>query len=87
VSIKVGGSFERDDSRVLGDATYAGLGIGVRPKGELADAVKRKALVHLLPDWTFGEQPAYLLTTVGRRDLPRVRAVTDAVEAAVRALR
>jgi DNA-binding transcriptional LysR family regulator len=87
VSIKVGGSFECDDSRVLGDATYAGLGIGVRPKEELADAVKRKALVHVLPDWTFGEQPAYLLTTVGRRDLPRVRAVTDAVEAAVRALR
>lgn len=87
VSIKVGGSFECDDSRVLGDATYAGLGVGVRPKQELADAVKRKALVHVLPDWTFGEQPAYLLTTVGRRDLPRVRAVTGAVEAAVRALR
>lgn len=46
---------------MLGDATYAGLGIGVRLKEELADAVKR--------------------------DLPRVRAVTDAVEAAVRALR
>jgi DNA-binding transcriptional LysR family regulator len=86
VSVKVGGSFECDDSRVLGDAAYAGLGIGVRPKEELADAVKRKALVHVLPEWTFGEQPAYLLTTVGRRDLPRVRAVTDAVEAAVRAL-
>jgi DNA-binding transcriptional LysR family regulator len=87
VTVKVGGSFECDDSRVLGDATYAGLGIGVRPKEELADAVKRRALVHVLPGWTFGEQPAYLLTTVGRRGLPRVRAVTDAVEAAVRALR
>lgn len=87
VMAKVGGSFECDDSRVLGDATYAGLGVGVRPEEELADAVKRKALVHVLPDWIFGEQPAYLLTTVGRRDLPRVRIVADAVEAAVRALR
>jgi DNA-binding transcriptional LysR family regulator len=87
VAVKVGGSFECDDSRVLGDATYAGLGIGVRPAEELAEAVKRKALVHVLPGWTFGAQAAYLLTTVGRRGLPRVRAVTDAVEAAVRALR
>ena len=87
VSVKIGGAFECNDSRVLGDAAYAGLGIGVRPKEELADAVKRRALVHVLPDWTFGEQPAYVLTTIGRRDLPRVRAVTDAIEAAVRALR
>jgi len=85
--VKVGGSFECDDSRVLGDATYAGLGVGVRPEEELAEAVKRRALVHVLPGWRFGEQPAYLLTTVGRRDLPRVRAVADAVEAAVRTLR
>lgn len=85
--VKVSGAFECDDSRVLGDATYAGLGIGVRPEEELADAVKRKALVHVLPGWRFGEQPAYLLTTVGRRDLPRVRVVAEAVAAAVRSLR
>lgn len=86
VAVKVGGSFESDDSRVLGDATYAGLGIGARPMDELAGAVKRSALVHVLPGWTFGPRTAYLLTTVGRRGLPRVRAVTDAVEAAVLAL-
>ena len=86
VTVKVGGSFECDDSRVLGDATYAGLGIGVRPAEELAFAVKRRAF-HVLPGWTFGAQAAYLLTTVGRRGLPRVRAATDAVEAAVCALR
>jgi DNA-binding transcriptional LysR family regulator len=86
LAVKIGGAFECDDSRVLGDATYAGLGIGVRPKEELADAVRRKALVHVLPGWTFGERPAYLLTTVGRRGLPRVRAVSEAIEAAVRAL-
>jgi DNA-binding transcriptional LysR family regulator len=85
--VKVGGHFECDDSRVLGDATYAGLGIGVRPEEELADAVKRKALIHVLPGWRFGEQPAYLLTTVGRRNLPRVRAVEDAIESAMRSLR
>ena len=32
----VGGAYEADDSRSLGDAAYAGLGIGVRPAGECA---------------------------------------------------
>jgi len=84
--VDVAGSFECDDSRVLGDATYAGLGIGVRPERELAEAVKRRALVHVLPGWRFGEQPAYLVTTVGRRDSPRVRAISEVVEAALRGL-
>jgi DNA-binding transcriptional LysR family regulator len=87
VIVEVAGSFECDDSRVLGDATYAGLGIGVRPERELSEAVKLKTLVHLLPAWRFGEQPAFLLTTVGRRHLPRVRAMSEIVEAAVRGFR
>ncbi len=87
VTAKVGGPFECDDSRILGDATYAGLGLGVRPEQELAEAVKGKVLVHVLPGWRFGEQPAYLLTTSGRGDLPRVRAVADALDAAMRTLR
>lgn len=36
--VPVTGTFQSDDSRVLADATYAGLGIGVRPAGECARA-------------------------------------------------
>jgi LysR family transcriptional activator of dmlA len=85
VVVEVNGAFECDDSRVLGDATYAGLGIGVRPERELADAVSRKSLVHVLPGWRFGALPVHILTTAGRRGLPRIVAVTELVSAAVRA--
>lgn len=86
VTVKVDGAFESDDSRVLGDAIYAGLGIGVRPESEIAAGVQRKTLVHVLPGWRFGVQPAYLVTTAGRRKLPRVAAVSDLLAAAVRGL-
>jgi DNA-binding transcriptional LysR family regulator len=84
--VNVHGEFECDDSRVLGDAIYAGLGIGVRPESEIAEAVKRKELIHVLPGWRFGERPAYLVTTAGRRGLPRVKAVTEVIATAIRGL-
>jgi DNA-binding transcriptional LysR family regulator len=86
VVVKVNGVFESDDSRVLGDAIYAGLGIGVRPESEILEGVQRKALVHVLPGWRFGVKPAYLVTTAGRRGLPRVAAVSDIIAAAIRGL-
>lgn len=58
VAVKINGAFESDDSRVLGDAVYAGLGIGVRPESEIAEGVQRKTLVRVLPGWRFGVQPA-----------------------------
>jgi DNA-binding transcriptional LysR family regulator len=85
--VKVDGTFECDDSRVLGDATYAGLGIGVRPESELADAVSRGELVHVLPEWRFGELPTHLLTTPGRRGLKRVALVSEVIVASIRGLR
>jgi DNA-binding transcriptional LysR family regulator len=86
VVVKVTGSFECDDSRVLGDAVYAGLGIGVRPESEIVAAVAREALVHVLPGWRFGAQPAYLVTTAGRRGLPRVAIVTEVIASAIHGL-
>lgn len=85
--VEVRGAFECDDSRVLGDATYAGLGIGVRPEGELADAVARGELVHVLPAWRFGELPTYLVTTESRRRLRRVTLVSDVVMGSMPGLR
>lgn len=85
-TVNVDGPLECDDSRVLGDAAYAGLGIGVRPESELTHAVGRGELVHVLPGWRFGELPTYLLTTQGRRRLRRVTLVADVIVASVRGL-
>lgn len=82
-TVKVEGSFECDDSRVLGDAVYAGLGIGVRPESEIAEGVRRKRLVHVLPGWRFDVQSVYLVTTSSRRKLPRVVAVSDLIAASL----
>ncbi len=85
-SVNVEGSFECDDSRVLGEATYAGLGIGVRPQSELEDAVRQGQLVHVLPEWRFSQLPTHLVTTTGRRALRRVVLVSEVVAQAVRGL-
>ena len=55
-TIHVSGNFEADDSRVLADAMFAGLGIGIRPEKELAAAVEAGTLcvscrVIALPAW------------------------------------
>ncbi len=86
ITVPVRGGFEADDSRVLGDATYAGLGIGVRPAGELAQAVAAGRLVEVLPGWTFAALPVYLVFPGGRERLPGVRVVAEALEAALREL-
>jgi DNA-binding transcriptional LysR family regulator len=83
VIVPVTGSFESDDSRILGDAAYQGLGIGIRPQGELAAAVERGLLVEVLPGWRFQALPLYLVSPRGRGRLPGVRTVAEAVTIAV----
>lgn len=75
LDVPVGGWFESDDSRALGDAVYAGLGIGVRPEGEIAASGGR--LERVLPAWRFGRAPVVALMAPGRHRLPRVCAVLD----------
>jgi LysR family transcriptional activator of dmlA len=84
--IPVGGAFEADDSRVLGDATYAGLGIGIRPRSELVQATADGSLCEVLPGWQFAPMPIYLVSPRGRGRLPGVRTVAAAVTSAVQAL-
>lgn len=74
VSVPVGGSFEADDSRVLGDATYEGLGIGIRPQGECARAEKAGTLERVLPGHKFQPMDVYALLPKGRADIPRIAA-------------
>lgn len=70
----VGGSFECDDSRVLGDAIYAGLGIGVRSEADLARGLAERTLVHVLPGYRFGAFEVTALVPPGRLKVPRVAA-------------
>ena len=80
----VGGRCLRtDDSRSLGDAAYAGMGIGVRPAGECAKAAKEGRLERVLPSYRFQSLDVYALIPKGRIRVPRVAACVEALRAAV----
>lgn len=83
VVVEVRGGYEADDSRALGDATYAGLGIGVRPAGECARAEREGRLERVLPAYRFQPLDVYALVPKGRLRVPRVAACLDALRAAV----
>lgn len=76
-SVRVAGNFEADDSRVLADAMYAGLGIGIRPEKELAAAVEAGTLVRVLPRHRFGSMEVYALMPKGASRLARVMRFLD----------
>lgn len=86
VVVVVRGGFEADDSRTLGDAAYAGLGIGVRPAGECARAAREGRLERVLPGYRFQPLEIYALVPKGRLRVPRVAACLEALRAAVRVL-
>ena len=86
LTVPVRGGLEADDSRALGDATYAGLGIGVRPAGECARAVNDGRLERVLPGYRFQPLDVFALVPKGRVRVPRVAACLEALRAAVREL-
>lgn len=84
--VAVGGRYLADDSRALGDALYAGLGIGVRPAGECGAAVSAGRLARVLPGFVFEALDVVALVPPGRIRTPRIAACLDALQAAVAAL-
>lgn len=82
----VGGGYETDDSRVLGDAPYAGLGNAVRPVGEYVRAERDGRLERVLPGYRFQPLDVYALLPKGRIRIPRIAACLAALRAAVREL-
>jgi DNA-binding transcriptional LysR family regulator len=86
LTVPVKGEYEADDSRTLGDATYAGLGIGVRPAGECARAEKEGRLERVLSSYRFQPLDVYALVPRGRVRVPRAAACLDAMRAATREL-
>lgn len=86
VVVQVRGGYEADDSRALGDAAYAGLGIGVRPAGECLRAQREGRLERVLPGHRFQPLDVYALIPKGRIRVPRVAACLEALRAAVHEL-
>lgn len=76
-SVRVAGNFEADDSRVLADAMYAGLGIGIRPEKEMAAAVAAGTLVRVLPRHRFASMEVFALMPKGASRLARVTRFLD----------
>jgi DNA-binding transcriptional LysR family regulator len=86
ISVRVGGGYEADDTRTLGEATYAGLGIGVRSLGECKRAMKERQLERVLPAYRFQSLDVSALVTRAGGRLPRVAACLEALRAAVQEL-
>jgi DNA-binding transcriptional LysR family regulator len=84
--VPVSGSFEADDSRVLGDATYAGLGIGLRPQGECMRSVASGALERVLPNHKFQPLDITALLPKGRSSIPRIAACLEVLREATEEL-
>src|SRR5262245_37478114 len=82
VSVPIAGRFESDDTATLKAALYAGLGIGLRPRGEVARESAAKKLVPVLPRWRFLTNRIHLVSPPGRLRLPRVRAAAAIIESA-----
>jgi DNA-binding transcriptional LysR family regulator len=81
---KVGGNFEADDSRVLGEAVYAGLGIGLRPVKEVEAGERAGKLVRVLPGYLFEPAELFALTPKGAAGLRRVSKFLDLLTVALR---
>ncbi len=81
VSVPVQGGFEADDSRVLGDAVYAGVGIGPRPDRELIGAIREGRLERVLPTHRFETLELFALMPRRSARLPRVTALVTALKA------
>ncbi|MGH1343031.1 MAG: LysR family transcriptional regulator [Nannocystales bacterium] len=75
----VGGRFETTDGRMLAQALYAGLGIGVLLSSELDAATAQGRLAPVLRQWTWSSTPVFALMPPGREGVPRVRAVLEAL--------
>ncbi|MGD9602551.1 MAG: LysR family transcriptional regulator [Gammaproteobacteria bacterium] len=86
ITVPIASGYEADDSRALGDAVYAGIGIGIRPMGELRSAQAAGQLVRVLPKYWFEPLEVFALVPRGRTSLPRIAACLEALRQAVAAL-
>lgn len=80
VDAPIGGRFECNDVRAQAAAIYAGLGIGLRPIGEVRRAQKERSLVRVLPRWSLEPLPVRVLRPPRLGGAARTRAVEEIIK-------
>ncbi len=81
---EISGRFECNDSRVLVAALHGGLGIGLRPRGELRAASGREKLVHVLPDYHLPPLVLRAATPSRRHDRRRLDKLVELFQEVLR---
>lgn len=82
----ISGRFECGDVRAQADAIYAGLGIGLRPSGEVAAAISAGTLVRVLPEWCLEPLSVHALLSPQRSRNAKVEAIIDLLQSAIERL-
>lgn len=86
LTVPIAGRFECSDSRAQAIALHEGLGIALRPAGEVRVAEAEGRLVHILPGWRLPPIPVWAVSPPGRARLARVGVVVEALRRVIRAL-
>ena len=75
--IRVNASFRANNAEVVHRAVLAGYGIAMAPEALVVDDVRASRLYRLLPNYSFGRQPAFVLYPSRQHLPPRTRVVID----------
>ncbi len=86
VDATIGGRFECSDVRAQAEAVHCGLGIGLRPAGEVRAAVATGKLERVLPGWSLAPLAVHALLSPQRSHNARTDAIVDMLKEAVQRL-
>jgi DNA-binding transcriptional LysR family regulator len=75
--IRVNASFRANNAEVIHHAVLAGYGIAMVTEALVVDDVRAARLYRLLPDYSFGRQPSFVLYPSRQHLPPRTRVVID----------
>jgi DNA-binding transcriptional LysR family regulator len=75
--IRVNASFRANNAEVIHRAVLAGYGIAMVTEALVVDDVRAARLYRLLPDYSFGRQPSFVLYPSRQHLPPRTRVVID----------
>ena len=85
VDVKVPARLVVNDFDLLRDATLAGVGIALLPEPVCIDAIRRRQLRRVLPEWSAAETPIHALYASTRHLSPKVKAFVDFLQERMRA--
>lgn len=83
VEANVSGRFECGDVRAQAEAVYSGLGIGLRPAGEVRTSIAAGTLERVLPGWSMAPLAVHALLSPQRSHNVRTNAVVALLKDAV----